>query len=221
MHNGLQVSALGYCGAGMMNLLIQNRGVHEPQQERIYAEILKVLPPESTMLELGANWGFYSLWFASAVPKYRCFLIEPSSASLHSGMINFRRAGRDADFLQAYIGAADGFSDDQLPIVTVDSYSRTRDIDRWSVLHADIDGAEVEMLRGAYDLLDEQRIDHLLISTHGNIFHCACLDLLQAHGYHISISIEGTASYSVDGLIVAHGRGVDSPDLPEISRKRS
>ncbi len=213
MHNGIQVSALGYCGAGMMNLLIENRGVHEPQEERVFAEIVKRLPPESTMIEVGAYWSFYSLWFAQVVTRPRCLLVEPSYTALRSGRINFRRAGRRAVFLQAYAGAADGNAEDGLPVVTVDSVSRDHGMDPLTLLHADVDGAEVEMLRGARSLLERQRIDYLFISTHGSLLHRACLDLLLAHRYLIMASIDGADTYSVDGFIAAHSRAVDAPGI--------
>jgi hypothetical protein len=31
MHNGIEVSALGYYGAGTLNMLMENQGVHEPK----------------------------------------------------------------------------------------------------------------------------------------------------------------------------------------------
>ena len=39
MHNGVKIYANSYYGSGMFNLLIQNKGVHEPQEEKIFEEI--------------------------------------------------------------------------------------------------------------------------------------------------------------------------------------
>ncbi len=101
MHNGIRVSALGYYGEGILNMLVENCGVHEPQEERAFGEILRHVPANSTMIELGAYWGFYSLWFSQAVAHPDCHLIEPSFANLLSGKTNFRKAGLQADFEQA------------------------------------------------------------------------------------------------------------------------
>ena len=64
MHNGIQVSALGYYGKGILNMLVRNLGVHEPEEERVFQEVLKYVQPGSTMIEAGSYWAFYSLWFS-------------------------------------------------------------------------------------------------------------------------------------------------------------
>lgn len=54
MHNGVRVCANGYYGSGILNMLLENKGDHEPQEERAFAEIITLLPERCTMLELGA-----------------------------------------------------------------------------------------------------------------------------------------------------------------------
>jgi hypothetical protein len=44
MHNGIKIRALGYYGAGILNLLIKNKGVHEPQEEVAFQEVLTFCP---------------------------------------------------------------------------------------------------------------------------------------------------------------------------------
>ena len=63
MHNGVKIAPLSYYSAPMLKMLMLNRGVHEPQEERIFQDILRGIPEAGCMLELGAYWGFYSLWF--------------------------------------------------------------------------------------------------------------------------------------------------------------
>lgn len=53
MHNGLRVGELSYDGEGPRSLMVANQGVHEPQEERVFQEILKELQSGATMLELG------------------------------------------------------------------------------------------------------------------------------------------------------------------------
>ena len=36
MHNGLRVGELSYSGEGNRSLIVTNRGVHEPQEERVH-----------------------------------------------------------------------------------------------------------------------------------------------------------------------------------------
>src|SRR5262249_31433891 len=65
MHNGIKVLAGGYYGRWMQDLIVRCRGVHEPQEEVVFAEIMKHLPDNGTMIELGGFWSYYSIWFLS------------------------------------------------------------------------------------------------------------------------------------------------------------
>ena len=219
MHNGIRVSALGYYGAGVLNMLVENRGVHEPQEERAFGDVLRCLPPHGTMLELGAYWGFYSLWFAQTVAESRCYLVEPSFAALRSGKENFRRVGREAHFEQAYIGACDGFAPDGKPVVNVDGFCRRNRIEQVTILHADIQSSEADMLAGAREMLTNKRVDYVFISTHSNALHRACIDALVAYEYVILASADLDESYSVDGIIVAKAGHIAQPQTLTISHK--
>lgn len=66
MHNGVRVVAGGYYGDWMTGIIERLRGHHEPQEEIVFHELLKHLPPAATMVELGGYWSYYSLWFKSA-----------------------------------------------------------------------------------------------------------------------------------------------------------
>jgi hypothetical protein len=82
MHNGLLVLADGYYGRFITEIIERLRGHHEPQEEKVFCEVLKAVPAGSTMIELGAYWAYYSLWFQQAVPNARNFLIEPEPTAL-------------------------------------------------------------------------------------------------------------------------------------------
>ena len=219
MHNGIRVGGLGYCGAGVLNMLVENRGVHEPQEERAFGDVLKHVSAGGTMLELGAYWGFYSLWFAQQVTAADCHLLEPHPTNIRSGQINFKLNNCTAIFDQAYAGASDTTADDGVPIVTVDSHCRRSGITHLAVLHADIQGAEADMLRGATSMLTEHNIDFLFISTHSNQLHDECIGILNSHGYIVLASADLDETYSVDGLIVARGPHVTMPQELTISKK--
>jgi hypothetical protein len=219
MHNGITLGGLSYYGPGMLNLLIENRGVHEPQEERAFAEVLKHVSPGGTMLELGAYWGFYSLWFCKAVPGARCFLVEPDAYHLKSGENNFRINACPAVFHHAYAGEREGIAEDQVPIISVDGFCRSHGIDHLSILHSDIQGAEAAMLRGASAMLDERMIDFLFISTHTNDLHAECIALLQASKYVVLASVDMDQSFSIDGLIVARRAEIAAPAAVDVALK--
>jgi predicted RNA methylase len=50
------------------------------------------------------------------------------------------------------------------------------------LMKIDVEGAELEVLRGAERLLAEQR-PHVVVETHGREVEAACIELLQRHGY--------------------------------------
>ncbi len=216
MHNGVQVSAVGYYGDGNLNMLIENRGVHEPQEERAFEEIIRILPEDCTMLELGAYWGFYSLSLLEQRPQAKCYLVEPDPANIVSGQYNFEVNGRTGHFTEARVGAA--------PIkepttIAVDTFCRDHGIDRLDILHADIQTAELDMLAGAREMLTGGRVDYVFISTHSNSLHADCIERLKEYGYGILAEADLEATYSFDGLIVAKHPGVSLPERLEISRR--
>lgn len=220
LHNGVRVSALGYHGAGILNMLLENGGVHEPQEERAFGEVLAWLPPQCTMIELGSYWGAYSLWLKRVRPEARCFLIEPNWCNLQCGRRNFEENGCTGKFFRAFVGAEElrgGWFG--IPTITVDGFCRRNHIDRVHVLHADIQEAELPMLHGATRLLAERRADYIFISTHSNELHVQCADLLRQNGYLILASANLDESYSFDGILVARGPHVQGPDRLTIAHK--
>ena len=90
MHNGIKIDPSSYYGEGNRKLLQLNKGVHEPQEERVFQEVLKLMPEGAAMLELGAYWCFYSMWFARSVPGAVNVMVEPAAPNLAFGKRIFR-----------------------------------------------------------------------------------------------------------------------------------
>ncbi len=202
MHNGLLIGAGSYYGPENGVLLRRNRGVHEPQEERIFQMVLKDCPPGSTMLELGAFWSFYSMWFKSAVTDSRCILLEAEAFNLKSGQKNFARNGFTGEWLHAFAGGKVDLASVP-PMLTVDHIMREKGIERLDILHSDIQGFESDMLAGANDALATGRVRYVFISTHSNELHRDCEARLTAHGYVILSSLDLDDTFSEDGVIVA------------------
>lgn len=200
MHNGVKVCATGYYGSGILNMLIENRGVHEPQEESIFETVIRKLPYDCTMLELGSYWAFYSLSLLNQRPNARCFMVEPEYENLVSGKVNFRLNNRQGFFTQALVGKSP--KDDPLTI-SVDSFCDEHNISYLDILHADIQGYELEMLEGASLMLSLKRVDNVFVSTHTNQLHYNCIDLLKEYGYSILGECDLDSTCSVDGLIFA------------------
>ncbi|MFM7447253.1 MAG: FkbM family methyltransferase [Leptolyngbyaceae cyanobacterium] len=216
MHNGVRVSANGYYGDGFLNMLIENRGVHEPQEERVFEAIIQLLPEDCSMLELGAYWAFYSLSLLQQRPNAKCYLVEPDPVNLLSGKINFRLNNRQGYFKQAGVDCKPRKNP---KMISIDSFCREHRIEHLNILHADIQGCELAMLDGAREMLSEGKVDFVFISTHSNSLHTDCLERLISLGYMILAEVDLDETFSVDGLIVAKYHSLDQPKPIKISRK--
>jgi len=197
LHNGLRVPFSGPHAYydGFSDILALNRGVHEPLEEYAFQQLLNVLPAAPTLLELGAYWGHYSMWLKQHRPQAQVHLVEPVLGHLQAGMANFHRHGFDAEFIHAFVGAQQ---------FRVDQFVAQRGLQQLDLLHADIQGHEVEMLLCCETLLAAGRITYAFVSTHSQDLHCQTAALLRKHGYRIEVQADfdgGTTSY--DGFVFA------------------
>ena len=225
MHNGLNVVAGAYHGEWMSEVIRRLNGHHEPQEELLFNFALPLAAAGENapvMLELGAFWAYYSLWFRSVYPSARSVLVEPDPNSLRAGQRNFELNGEprvgSADFIAAAVGVHDHSVEftcesDGLKrttrTVSVDGLVRDLAIERIHMLHADIQGAELAMLDGAAETIAQGRVNWLFLSTHHHtisgdpLTHQRCLHWLQARGANIVEEHSVPESFSGDGLIVA------------------
>lgn len=205
LHNGHRVNLRGDLSYydDFSDILIINRGVHEPLEEYAFQQVLAQLPKAPSMLELGAYWAHYSMWFQQARPNGQNHLVEPEEKCLAVGQANFAKNGYTGRFTQAFVGQGQ---------FEVDTYLAEQGLDRLTILHSDIQGYEVEMLDGAQKTLSEQRADYLFISTHTQEIHAKVLERLNGFGYRVEVSADfenQTTSY--DGFVL----GV-APNLPRV-----
>ena len=181
LHNGLRVPVAGpgaYYGP-FSQVLVLNRGVHEPLEEYVFQQVLERLPENPSMIELGAYWGHYSMWLKKQRPRGDVILVEPDLACLRAGQDNFARNGFKGEFIQAFVGAGK---------FEVDAFFRNRKVKQLDILHTDIQGFEVEMLQGAQDVLAKRRVHYLFVSTHSQAIHGTIVDGLGRLGYRVEIS---------------------------------
>jgi hypothetical protein len=197
LHNGHRVPVSGphsYCGE-FSNILIFNRGVHEPLEEFVFQELLKILPPSPTMLELGAYWGHYSMWLKQKRPEASVHLVEPLPENLQAGINNFALNNYTGEFVQAVVGTGR---------FCVDAYLQSKAIEKLDILHSDIQGYECQMLDGCETALRRKAIDYIVISTHSDGHHEQVHECLARHQYRVEVSADfESQSTSFDGLIFA------------------
>jgi FkbM family methyltransferase len=223
MHNGVQVVEGGYYGEWMTEVIRQLRGHHEPQEEVAFHAVVERLAatagPAPAILELGAFWAYYSLWFLRRIPGGRAFLVEPDPAYLEIGRRNIELNDMEARCLQAAVGRgpvaprpfeceSDGVTRD-VPIEGLSSLLDRFGLENVDLLFADVQGAEWPLLDGGRDVLAAGRVRFVIASTHHHVIsgdpltHYRCLDLLRELGAHIVCEHSVAESYSGDGLIVA------------------
>jgi hypothetical protein len=217
MHNGLKINVGSYYGDGNTVLLYKNRGVHEPQEEKVFDEILNFLPQNAVMVELGSFWAFYSMSFLQRIKQGRSYLIEPDPHSLLSGKNNFRLNNFKGRFFNYYI--SDSSEVGTIPTISIDEFLEKEHIEKLNILHSDIQGYELKMLQGAVKSLGRKAIDYFFISTHSNELHDSCKSLLVKFEYEIMCDANLDETYSWDGLIVARHKSVGRPAELKIHKK--
>jgi FkbM family methyltransferase len=219
MHNGLRVLADGYYGDWVTRLIELCHGCHEPQEERVFHEVMARIPAAATMIELGGYWSFYSLWFLSGGKERRSIVVEPDPKHLLVGKANARLNGLRPTFVQAFAGGTPAppipfktiaSGEILLPRLSVPSLMESHKIKQLDVLHCDIQGAEFDVLNSCEELFLEGRIQFLFVSTHCStvtgdpLTHQRCLAVIQNCAGKIIAEHDVHESYSCDGLIVAY-----------------
>ena len=178
------------------DILLITRGVHEPLEEYCFQELLRRIDTAApVMLELGAYWGHYSMWLKRAIPAATCYLVEPSASNLAAGRENFVRNGYEGVFIQQMVGKGE---------FEVDAFMQSHKLAQLDILHADIQGGEVEMLENAAKTLKEKKAVYIFISTHSEALHDGVESALRSHGYRLSVSSSYEShTTSCDGFVLA------------------
>jgi hypothetical protein len=217
MHNELMIDPLSYYGLGMTQMLAENQGVHEPQEEYIFQEVLRDMNgnPNPTMLELGAYWSFYSMWLKSRFADANCYMVEPNKENLFYGKKNFRANRLKGTFFQDGIGGE--VSKDS---TTVDQVCKSNRINFLDILHSDIQGFEVEMLTGSKEMLSSGKVGYVFISTHSNDLHNECRNILLGYDFLEVASADLDESFSWDGILVMRHSKYEGVSHVEIAKRK-
>ncbi|MEE9328343.1 MAG: GSCFA domain-containing protein [Cocleimonas sp.] len=195
LHNGNKVPISGdlsYYGS-FSDILIINRGVHEPLEEYVFQEVLKALPSSVMMIELGSYWGHYSMWLKKYKPESQVYLIEPDKHNMLVGQNNFKINGFSGNFIQGFVGKGE---------FMIDPFLKQQNFDKVNLLHVDIQGYEVEMLKDASNSLLHHAVDYIFISTHSQLIHEEVVNLLESFDYRVEVNSDfDNETTSFDGLV--------------------
>lgn len=200
LHNGVRVARTGrdsYYGK-FSEILILNRGVHEPLEEFAFQQLILSLPENPVMLEVGAYWAHYSMWLKLAKPNARCIMAEPDKKNLRVGMRNFKiNSLGEGEFVNARIG--NGKKRDK----TLGQLLTDLKCETVHILHADIQGAELLLLQQSRSELESGAVQRVFISTHSSELHEQVLDYLGEINFEIEVSSDFSEhTTSQDGLII-------------------
>jgi FkbM family methyltransferase len=193
---------------------IAHKGIYEAETVELF---LKLLGPGMTVLDVGANVGQYALLAAERVgPSGRVHAFEPTphvAAKLRS---NIRLNGFDNVTVSEtavndscgeavlYYAENDGENNILAPeagssssvrvaTVTLDEYLGSKGIDQVDVVKMDIEGAEVQALRGASRLLTGDRAPVLFVEVNpgklasGSHGAGDLVGGLRRHGYEVYV----------------------------------
>lgn len=197
LHNGIRVPVIGtgaYYGA-FSQLLVINRGVHEPLEEYVFQELLKKLPAAPQMIELGAYWAHYSMWLKKERPAATTIMVEPDPDNLAAGQANFLRNGFEGEFIRAAVASGHW---------ELDLFLKTRGISRLDILHADIQGYELQLLEKGSEAFKAAAMDYVFVSTHSQEIHRHIITELAKFDYRVEVSSDfDHETTSFDGFVFA------------------
>jgi FkbM family methyltransferase len=209
MFNGVKIMYGTYHSPWMNEIITNLNGHHEPQEELCFHYLLETLSSDANMIELGANWAYYSIWFNKLIKTPYNLCIEPVIENLEDGVKNHELNNcTNMEFINGYMGMSDSkntqFRNWDNRVLTLDRYSISTLISTrnkfFDVVHSDIQGGELDVLNSSVGVLD--KIGYFIISTHDNK-HKPCLDFLNQNNFTVLVQHSIQESYAADGLILA------------------
>ncbi|MCI0437050.1 MAG: FkbM family methyltransferase [Gemmatimonadetes bacterium] len=186
-------------------------------------------PADGAMLDVGANIGLASAWFAHRYPGRPIHCFEPLSANAAmitrncpQASINECAVGAEPGTLELEVDADSIMATSiptrwqtaarRVPVIRLDDYVTANDIRAVSFLKIDTEGMELDVLRGATATL--ARTDQVALETHAEFRHREVQELLRDAGFRIErASFDGaTGMVFGDRPDRLHARASSVPD---------
>ena len=139
----------------------------------------RMATPGAVCFDVGSNNGYYAMIFAR-LTGVTSIAIEFQPEGLARIRRNLERNGQvgNVRLVEAYV--TNVIEPDERA-TTLDAIARELDVVP-ALLKIDVEGAELNVLRGAEGLLRD-RHPHLVVETHGLEIEAECVALLRGHGY--------------------------------------
>lgn len=194
-------------------------GSYEQTKQKALQRELKA---GDVVYDIGANVGFYSLLASALVGETgRVYSFEPSPVNVEM-LRKHLKMNRVANctVIEAAVGSFDGLAafearEDrhqghlvetgglQVRVLTLDRLISESGMRPPSLMKIDIEGAELDCLRGAANLIQKFR-PVIFLATHGSGIHASCLDALKSWNYRVS-SLDARLPEATDELVAVPG----------------
>ncbi|AZO31546.1 MULTISPECIES: FkbM family methyltransferase [unclassified Mesorhizobium] len=240
MHNGLRVKAGGYHGDWMAQIIRALQGHHEPQEELVFHHMLRYVRHNSLIVELGAFWCYYTMWYLHEIANASAICIEPDPNNLQLGKDN-ASLNRLEDRISFHNGCVGGESLESvelrcesdgriraLPCFDMAAVSKLANGRTIEILHMDVQGAELPFIRSMAATVESKQVRFVVVSTHHSSIsgsrttHADCREALLDFGAVILAEHDVQQSYSGDGLIAASFFPEDRRiELPPVSLNKA
>ncbi len=154
-------------------------GLWEAETHR---DLKKISKGVRTAIDIGAAWGEQTLYFLSKTTAKKIYAFEPATECCESIRKNTalnKLEGSRLEIIQKYVGPKN-----DARTVTLDSL-----LDRIEfpcVVKMDIDGGEVDALKGAEKLMEASGV-RWLVETHTFRLERECIELFKRHGHRTKI----------------------------------
>jgi precorrin-6B methylase 2 len=152
------------------------------------------------LLDIGAGSGEMTLYFLRQPNLIRAIAVEPDSAEVDALRRHLKLNGFSEDSCQIVNGRI-GSGEGMVPLADL-----VRPLQGRGFIKIDVDGAEMEVLKSAGNLLDEGSVA-ILIETHSDQLEADCMAWLLKRNYKTSIIKNAWWRRILpDGRVIAHNR---------------
>ncbi len=182
-------------------------GTYELEKQRVIAQFVK---PGSTVFDVGASAGFYTLAFSRLVEQQgHVYAFEPVAENMSNilrhvklnalqNVILLQVAVKDTTGVVGFKVSADNvtgaISEDEpykVPTLSLDYLVESQICAMPDLIKIDVEGAESSVLEGSKAILSRKRTA-LFIALHGDEERIRCKKILESLGYKI-VLLDGTA----------------------------
>lgn len=197
------------------------KGAPEPEEIFLFLQILRKLPNNAVIMELGSGQGYFSIISAKQLAKAKLFLVEANPHFVSISKVNMRlnrlisrskvihaavtNRNNQYVYLQesGYGSSIKDKGEYKVSTITVDKLIEKLNLSKVDLIHMDVQGAEVNILKGMMKSLDRKCVNYIFIATHKSFRHNLCLNYLTNFEYKILYSRDPSKSTSFDGILIA------------------